>query len=554
MRSWEVLEYDTIELAPLDIKRVWKRNFPGHFYLIKEKNRVLVISEEQIKLHGRRYLVNIKSELNILNGDLIKVKVPQRIPLYIKREDDLWIIERIEDGEVLWRREFQESEVNATCVGNLVIVSGVDKGHSCTYVFSSNSGELLWSLEKDYSADFFVTSVRDLSSTNVISVTWLDGLNNVTLTQGGRLIFLEVISDPFYEVEGEEKAVKDEIYAVDSVDGSILWKEVHDLIETRETPKGVIIETLDSQREIEKCIVKFISNNGRIAWLRKYSGYVRVFNTDDIVALEGDGTIEVISLTNGKRILLLSNSKRMGVTLSKLLNDKMVVEEYKPAKGRHALKAFDFNGKLLWEVYLSPESSTLIDLSDERFGAIYVRGYTYLIDLDSGKVTKAAKTGRIVALFMRYPFIIVARRGSPNTKIYDAISGTVILEFDEILRGEDILPINNYVLVQLENSLHGYYMKRSYVSCTYPKNVTCKRGELIRIEYNFTRVQKTAKLSFKKVPFMRNFNERVKVNEPKVVSLELKIPNNVPPGLYELVASTRAGRLSRKLITQLMVH
>ena len=556
MSSWKVLESDKAELVLLGIREAWKRKFPGHFYLTRKGNEVFIVTEKRMRLHDRDYLVNVKGKLNVQHGVVIYTNVPKDIPLYIRKKDNFWIVERFHEGELLWSKEFQESEVSATYIGNLVFVSGIDKGRSCAYVISSDDGKLLWSLEKDFSADFFVTSVRAPTSSSIeaVSVTWLNGLNNVSISQGGRLVFLEAISDPFYEVEGEEKAVKDELYAIDSLDGSILWRESHDLIETKETPKGVIVETLDSQGEVEKCIVKFVTNDGTIAWLREYGSYVRIFNINDIVALESDSTIEIVNLTSGKRTLLLSGSKRAGASLGKLLKDKVIVEEYKPAKGKHSLKAFDLGGRLLWEVYLSPESSTIIDFSDDRFGAIYVRGYVYLVDLSDGKVMKVARTGKVVALFLKYPFIVTARRGSPNTRIYDVLSGTIAFEFNEILRSEDIVPLDEHVLVQLENTLYSYIVKRDYITCTYPRSISCQRGSSLKIRYDFMRTDRPVRLTFRKVPFIDQIERKLEIRKPNSVTLELTVPNDVSPGLYELVASMEAEKLSRKLVTQLMIH
>jgi len=553
MSSWKVLERDKVELAFLNVKEVWKRKFTGQFYLVKEGDEVLVVNEEQVKLHGRTYLVNVKSKLDVSSGNLVRTRGPQDIPLYIRREDSLWIVERLSRGQLLWSRKFQESEISATHVGNLVFITGIDKNRSCAYMFSSSNGKLLWSLERDYNTDFFVTSIKTSPPISVVSVTWFRGLNNVTISQGGRLVFLEVVSDPFYGVVNDEKAVKDELYAIDSLDGSILWREVHDLIETKETPRGIIVEALNSQGEAEKCTIKFISSDGTITWLREYNGYVKVFNASNMIALESDNSIEVINLISGKRTLLLSNSKRVGTTLGKLLKDKVVVEEYRPTRGRHSLKAFNFKGELLWEVYLSPESSTIVDLSDDNFGAIHVRGYVYLINLNNGRVIKAARTGKVVALFLRYPFIVTVREGPPNTRVYDALSGTVIFEFDEVLRSEDVLPINDYVLIQFENSLHSYTVRRSYVICSYPRSIMCKRGTLLRIEYDFTRVDKPVELVLKRIPFIKDVKRRIEVRDSRNVILKLRVPSSVPPGLYEVMTSVEAKGASRRLVTQLIV-
>ena len=532
------------------MREEWRRSFPGQFYVTTEGGRVVVVSERRVEVGGREYILSASGVLDVGRGGLRLSEGPADVPLYIRREGNLWTVERISGGEVLWSRSFEEGEVSATLVGRVVFVAGLDEGRSCAYVLAAESGDLLWSVRKDQEADFFITPVGSASGERVVSVTWLNGVNVVSSSSAGRLVFLEVTSDPL----SESGSAGDELYAVDCVDGSILWREVHDLIETREVEGGVIVECLDGSEESERCQVKFVTGDGRVAWSREYGGYVRIFSSGGLVALESGGSIDVVRLSDGRRLLSLSGLHRRSIALGKLLSDRVVVEEYGPTKSKHSLKAYDFSGRLLWEVYLSPEGSALMDLSDDRYGAVYVRRHVYLVDLADGSVVKSIRTGRLASLTLRYPYLVATYRSPPLTRVYDVVSGLKVLEASEPLRGGDVVPVEGGLLVRLEGELVKYSVARHFVTCSYPRVLCCQRGSSSSLRYEFSRVDGEATLYPISSPPLRIEGGATKVREPRVVEWSLAVPSDAKPGIYEVVAVLEGLGTAKRLVTQVIVN
>lgn len=550
------IKYGTVELIKPEVKKIWQRKISTPFYIKEENKRLIVTVEEEITKNKRKYLVYQDYEIDTDRGSLKKLSRKVEIPpVYIKRNNK-WIVEVLNDeGNILWTYEYNNGDISVTCVGDLLFIFNLMDEIGVVDLYNLRTGEKIWTLRHKYSTDFFITSFGNDNSIKMSNLLWYyDNRNSVDTTPASRLIFLEVLSDPFYEQNDRGTSeIKDEIYAIDTVEGTILWSEKHDIIETREVKDGIIITTIDELDEGEKCIVRCISSKGFIKWSKNYSSYVRILSSEKLVALESNNYLEVIELGTGKRLFSLSKIGKYSGNVERVYNDKVIVEEYNPERGRHALKCYDINGETLWELYLSPESEGLIYLDQEgNYGAIYIRGRIYLISLSNGKIINRLKVKNVTLLSLKYPFLVVNMKDSRSTIIYDTISLKELLTFNNFLKSDDIFLHDDKLIVTMksENKIIGYKFTRKCIKCRYPTEVQLKPNEEAEIVYLIN--NKKADLEIiEKPPICSDYSKYID-GDNKLLKIKLAATDAV--GLYHMVVKAKYKDVSKELITYINIQ
>ena len=529
----------TVTLLSSSVEERWSVKLSPGFYLEQEAGNIIVFLEALRKIYGREYACMEKYLVEPATGKLTPVEVFDREygQLYISREEGLWILKKYVKNRVDWYKSFFCEDINVTVIADTVFVETYEPdGGAALLVYRSTTGEELWRLEGFKQTEFFLTPASKDKVFQMIMYAWHNGLNYVTRTPASRLVFLEAASDPLTETESLSQ-LKDRLYAIDAVNGSILWQEEHDIIETRELSNGVVIETIDSFNGEEVATLRYVKPNGEIKWRRVYSEHIKTALEDNLLVIEREGDkIDIIDVETNVKLTTIENVRAQGITIQRIREGSILLEEYKPSAGRHVFKAVSMTGETIWQIYVAPQRRSALYLGEPGdFAAIQISGIAYILNLVNGQIIRSIKTGRDSALILKPPFLAVVTAEPDTTKIYDIYAGDRLLELKRILREDEIAVRDSLILLKNGDELTAYELKRRTVQCVLPEKLRIRRAATASITIDFKRVDEPVKLLIREAPPMFTTATReIIVEKPGIVELKLKARKDVMPGTYNL--------------------